>query len=206
MYDVNFIRQRIVPESRKKAILSVMSVSALALVLTLAAMGAATLSDRKVSEVYAAQHNAALESLGENYHGAPTRNELESSIRRTEPGVVEIGKLVERRRKMAPILERIAAAVPDGVWLTRVSVADPRSTDEEMRARGKPRSYKGVMIEGVALAGRGPEGDIAVSAFVDSLKSDSEMAGYVTGVQFIGTGLQQVSGASVVGFEVTCPF
>jgi hypothetical protein len=206
MYDVNFIRQRIVPESRKKAILSVMSISALALVLTLAAMGSATLSDLKVSEVYAAQYKAAMESLGEDYHGAPTRGELDSTIRRTEPGVVEIGKLVDRRRRMAPILERIAAAIPEGVWLTRVSVADPRSTDDEMRARGKPRAYKGVMIEGVALAGHGPEGDIAVSAFVDSLKNDQKMAGYVASVQFVGTGLQQVSGASVVGFEVTCPF
>jgi hypothetical protein len=107
---------------------------------------------------------------------------------------------------MAPVLERIAAAVPDGAWLNRVAIADPRSSDEEQRSRGKPRAYKGVIIEGVALAGRGPEGDITVSAFVDSLRNDRELAAYVHDVQFIGTGLQQVGGASVVGFEVTCPF
>jgi hypothetical protein len=206
MYDVNFIHERIVPESRRKAILSVMSLSALVLVLTLAAMGTATLSDLKVSQVYAAQRDCALEALGEGSQSAPSRQELEAIMRRTEPAVVEIGKLADRRMRLAPVLERIAAAVPDGVWLTRVSIADPRSTDEEQRARGRPRAYKGVIIEGVAVAGRGPEGDVAVSAFVDSLKNDGELAEYVQDIEFIGTGLQQVGGTSVVGFEVTCPF
>jgi hypothetical protein len=206
MYDINFIHQRIVPASRKKAILSVMSIATLALVLTLAAMGTATLSDLKVAQVYAAQKQGILEVAGEHYQGSPTEDELESIIRKTEPAVEEVGRLVDRRIRMAPVLERIAAAVPEGVWLTRVAAADPRSTDEELRARGKPRSFKGVIVEGVALAGRGPEGDAAVSAFVDSLKRDSELAGYVTEIKPIGTGLDQVAGASVVGFEVTCPF
>jgi Tfp pilus assembly protein PilN len=206
MYDVNFIRHRIVPESRRKALLSVVSISALALVLTLAIMGTATLSNLRVTQVYAAQQEVILQDMGEGGQGLPTKEELDSTIRRTEPEVREISKLVDRRRRMAPVLERIAAAVPDGVWLTRVSVADPRSSDDEQRARGKARSYKGVLIEGVALAGRGPEGDKAVSAFVDSLKSDPEMSQFVTETQFVGTGLEQVGGTSVVGFEVTCPF
>ncbi|MBN2565316.1 MAG: PilN domain-containing protein [Candidatus Eisenbacteria bacterium] len=206
MYDVNFIRQRIVPESRKKAILGIMSVSALALVLTLACLGTATLSDLKVSQVYASQEKVALDAVGDGCQGAPTRGELESIIAKTEPTVREIGKLAERRTRMAPVLERVALAIPDGVWLTRISLADPRSTDEEQRSRGKPRCYKGLIIEGVALAGRGPEGDMAVSAFVDSLKHDEEMSSHIKGVEFVGTGLQQVGGTSVVGFEVTCPF
>ena len=95
-------------------------------------------------------------------------------------------------------------AVPEGVWLTNVSIANPQASKDEIK--GKVRSYKGVLIEGVALAGRGPEGDQAIGAFVENLKSDEGLKDIVSGVEFMGTGLEQLGGTSVVGFEITCPF
>lgn len=204
MYDINFIRQRIVPESRKKVIMAIVSVSALALGLTLASIGTISLADFRMTSVYAAEVIELQEQMSSRYPGIPSLDELETIIGRTEPHLKDIGKIVDARTRFTPIWESIAMAVPEGVWLTRVSVADPRGPEDE--ARGKARSFKGIMIEGVALAGRGPEGDQAVGAFVDNLKNDEELRSIVTGVEFTGTGLEQVGGTSIIGFEITCPF
>jgi Tfp pilus assembly protein PilN len=204
MYDINFIRQRIVPESRKKVIMAIVSVSALALGLTLASVGTISLADFRMTSVYAAEVIELQERTASRYPGIPSLDELEKIIGRTEPQLKDIGKIVDARTRFTTVWERIAMAVPEGVWLTRVSVADPRGQEDE--AKGKARSFRGVMIEGVALAGRGPEGDQAVAAFVDNLKSDEELRGIVTGVESMKTGLEQVGGTSVMGFEITCPF
>jgi hypothetical protein len=204
MYDINFIRQRIVPESRKKVIMAIVSVSALALGLTLASVGTISLADFRMTSVYAAEVIELQKRTASRYPGIPSLDELEKIIGRTEPQLKDIGKIVDARTRFTTVWERIAMAVPEGVWLTRVSVADPRGQEDE--AKGKARSFRGVMIEGVALAGRGPEGDQAVAAFVDNLKSDEELRGIVTGVESMKTGLEQVGGTSVMGFEITCPF
>ena len=204
MYDINFIRQRIVPESRKKVIMAILSVSALALGLTLASVGTSSLADLRMAEVYAAEVIELQEQTATRYPGVPSLDELETIIGRTEPDLKDIGKIVDARTRFTPVWERIALAVPEGVWLTRVSVADPRGTDDE--ARGKARTFRGIVIEGVALAGRGPEGDQAVAAFVDNLKNDEHLQSVVTGVESVGMGLEQIGGTSVVGFEITCPF
>jgi hypothetical protein len=204
VYDINFIRQRIIPESRKKVIAAIMVLSAFTLVLTLSSLGTMTLADLRTTTVYAAETNKIREEMTTRYPGIPSEDELATIIARTEPHLKSIGKIVASRRTVTPIWESIARAVPDGVWLTQVTVADPRQTDEELGGRG--RSFKGITITGVALAGRGPEGDRAIRAFVDNLKSDAELMKAVSGVELLGTGLKQVGGTSVVGFEITCPF
>jgi hypothetical protein len=204
VYDINFIGQRIIPESRKKVIAAIMAISALALGLTLASIGSMTIADIRTTSVYAAETIKIREQMTTRYPGVPSEDELETIIGRTEPHLKDIGKIVASRRPFTPIWESIALAVPEGVWLTSVVVSDPRHTEEEMAGRG--RAFKGITITGVALAGRGPEGDRAVRAFVDNLKSDEDLMSVVTGVEFLGTGLEQVGGTSVVGFEITCPF
>jgi hypothetical protein len=205
MYDINFIRERIVPESRKKAITAIVSITALALGLTLTSVGTISLSDLRAAEVYAADIDHLRETMTSKYPGVPSESELRTIIGQTEPYLRDIGKMVDGRIAVTPIWERIALAVPEGVWLTRVSVADPKNTGDGVM-RGGQSTFRGIMIEGVALAGRGPEGDKAVAAFVDNLKQDEELRDIVTGIEFMGTGLEQVGDTSVVGFEITCPF
>ena len=204
MYDINFLRKRIIPESRKKVVTAIVSATALALGLTLTSVGTISLADFRATSVYAAEIMELREHMSTKYPGMPSEDELRTIIGKTEPYLKDIGKMVDSRIAFTPVWERIAVAVPDGVWLTRVSISDPRDTGEE--ARGKLRSFSGIMITGVALAGSGPEGDQAVAAFVENLKNDEELRSVVTGVEFMGTGLEQVGGTSVVGFEITCPF
>ena len=204
MYDINFIGQRIVPESRKKIVAAIVAFSALSLGLTLASVGAASVSDLRTADVYAAEVITFRERFTIEYPGIPSEDELETIIGRTEPYLKDMGKIVDARIRFTPIWESVARAVPDGVWLTRVSVADRRRSEEE--ARGKSPSFRGIMIEGVALAGRGPEGDQAVSAFVENLKDDEELKSVIQSVESLGTGLEQIRGTSVVGFEIPCPF
>ena len=204
MYEINFIGKRIVPESRKKVIIAIVSLSALALGLTLASIGTFSLADLRMTSVYAAEVTELRENLSTQYPGIPSEDELATIIGRTEPHLRDLGKIVDARIAFTPLWERISMAVPEGVWLTRISISDPRGAQEEMR--GKSRSFRGIMIEGVALAGRGPEGDQAVGAFVENLKSDDELRRVVSGIEFMGTGLEQVGGTSIVGFEITCPF
>lgn len=206
MYDINLIKRSIVPDSRKKVILTVTSFSGLALALTLVAISTFSMANFRMSNVYAGEVERLEAAFTARYPAAPNRTELETMIRRTEPHLKEVGKLVDQRMTFTPIWEIVAQAVPEGVWLTRLSIADPRTNEDDTRAHGKPRTYSGIVIEGVALAGTGPEGDQAVSQFVENLENDVSLRAYVTGVESMGTGLQQVSGTSVVGFEITCPF
>ena len=204
MYDINLIKQRIIPASRKKVVTVIVSLSALVLGLALVSMGTISLSEFRMTSVYAAEVSELQEHVTACYPGIPSPDELEMIVSRTEPHLKDIGKMVTARIRFAPIWERVALAVPDGVWLTSVSIADPRGPGEQMT--GKSRSFRGILITGVALAGRGPEGDQAVAAFVENLESDEELRNAVSGVEFMGTGLEQVGGTSVVGFEITCPF
>jgi len=204
VYDINFIGKRIVPESRKKIITAIVAFSALSLGLTLASVGATSVSDLQTADVYAAEIIKLRERFTVQYPGIPSEDELETIIGRTEPHLKDIAKIVDERICVTPIWESIARAVPDGVWLTRVSVLDHRGSGEA--GRGKSRSFRGIIIEGVALAGRGPEGDEAISAFVGNLKDDEELQSIVRDVESLGTGLEQIRGTSVVGFEITCPF
>ncbi len=209
MYDINFIKQRIIPESRKKVIAAVIIAAGLFLSMSLLAIGSISLADFRAADVYAGEIQRVRTELTTRYPGVPSRGELETMVTRTEPHLKEIGKIVDKRVCFAPVWERIAVAVPEGIWLTRVAVADVYAGRDESRMRGGGgggRSFKGIIIEGVALAGRGPEGDLAVSTFVENLESDEELRGYVREIEFMGTGLRQVSGTSVVGFEITCPF
>ena len=205
MYDINLIKQRIIPASRKKVVTVIVSLSALVLGLSLVSMGTISLSEFRMTSVYAAEVSELQEHVIAHYPGIPGPSELEIIVNRTEPHLKDIGKMVTARIRFAPIWERIALAVPDGVWLTSVSIADPRGPGDQMTG-SKSRSFRGVLITGVALAGRGPEGDQAVAAFVENLESDAELQDTVSGVEFMGTGLEQVGGTSVVGFEITCPF
>jgi hypothetical protein len=204
MYDINLIRQRIIPASRKKVVTVIVSLTALVLGLALVSMGTISLSEFRMTSVYAAEVSELREQVTAHYPGVPNQDELETIVSRTEPHLKDIGKMVTGRIRFAPIWARIALAIPDGVWLTSVSISDPRGSGEQMT--GKSRSFRGILITGVALAGRGPEGDQAVAAFVENLESDAELQHTVTGVECIGTGLEQVGGTSVVGFEITCPF
>ena len=204
MYDINFIGQRIVPESRKKIVTAIVAFSALSLGLTLASMGAVSVSDLRMADVYAAEIIGLREHFTVQYPGIPGEDELEMIIGKTKPHLKDLAKIVDARICFTPIWESIARAVPDGVWLTRVSIADLR--DAEEGARGKPRSFRGIIIEGVALAGRGPEGDQAISAFVENLEDDEGLQSIIQSVESLGTGLEQIRGTSVVGFEITCPF
>jgi hypothetical protein len=204
MYDINFIKQRIIPESRKKVITAIVSLSAIVIGLTLVCIGTVSLADSRMTSVYAAEVSELQEHVAAHYPGAPSQEELATIISRTEPHLKDIGKMVTARIRFAPIWERVALAVPDGVWLTGVSIADPRGPGEQMT--GKSRSFRGILITGVALAGRGPEGDQAVAAFGENLESDEQLQDVVSGVEFMGTGLEQIGGTSVVGFEITCPF
>ena len=204
MYDINLIKQRIIPASRKRVATVIVSLSALVLGLMLVSMGTISLSEFRMTSVYAAEVSELQEHVTAYYPGLPSPDELETIVRRTEPHLKDIGTMVTARVRFAPIWERIALAVPDGVWLTSVSVMEPRGPGDQMT--GKSRSFRGILITGVALAGRGPEGDQAVAAFIENLKSDVELQRGISGVESIGTGLEQVGGTSVVGFEITCPF
>ncbi|MFH1864275.1 MAG: hypothetical protein ABIK85_00195, partial [Candidatus Eisenbacteria bacterium] len=90
MYDINFIRQRIVPESRKKVIMAIVSVSALALGLTLASIGTISLADFRMTSVYAAEVIELQKQMSSRYPGIPSLDELETIIGRTEPHLKDI--------------------------------------------------------------------------------------------------------------------
>lgn len=207
MYDINFIGKSIVPEGHRKVKSIVTSLAGAALGLTFVAILTMVVADMRAAEVYAADVTRLDEHISTLYGMTPTEEDLGRIVRQTAPDLKEVSKLVDRRVLFSKLWEHVATAVPEGVWLTRVCMSDPRTTQEETSTRNRKShsSYKGIVIEGVALAGSGPEGDQAISLFLENLKSDTELSSRISAFEFVGTGLQQIGGTSVIGFEISCP-
>jgi hypothetical protein len=208
MYDINFIGKNIVPESHRKVRTIVTSLASVALGLTFVAILTIVVADMRGAEVYAADVAKLDERISALYGMTPSEQDLGRIVSQTAPDLKEVSKLVDRRMLFSSLWQHVAAAVPEDVWLTRVCMSDPRTVKEETTTRNRTKShstFKGIVIEGVALAGSGPEGDQAVSLFLENLKNDTELSSKVLAFEFIGTGLQQVGGTSVVGFEISCP-
>ncbi|MBD3368584.1 MAG: hypothetical protein GF405_10520 [Candidatus Eisenbacteria bacterium] len=205
MYNINLIRKQIVPQGQKHVMFSVVSFSALVYVLTTLAVVFFSAANFRMIDIYASEVDKLEEDLAVLYPGTPTEEELQTMIGRVEPDLREIKKLIERRTDYSVYMERLAGCVPEHVWLTSV-----RMTDRPARAAGHGRhknkgSFHGIAIEGMVVAGVEQGGRI-IRDFATTLEEDTELSLVIEEARFVETGLQEIGGSNVLGFEIMCPY
>jgi Tfp pilus assembly protein PilN len=204
MYDINLIRDRVVPERRRYIMLSIVAVSGLACMITiLATVFFATANSRTVS-AYATEIERLEHDLAALYPGTPTEDELLTMIDGVKPDLKRIGEIIDGRSETTLIWEAIAEAVPDSIWLTAVRVSVP---DRNAASRGKHTSRPGgwISVEGLAMV-EGEGGGILIRRFAKRLEQSSVLGGMVSGSRFVETGMRKIGSHGVLGFEITCPF
>ncbi len=199
MYDINLIRQSVVPDQRKKVIFSVVSFSALLCILTVLAVVFFSTANFRMIDVYANEIDKLEGDLSAIYPGTPTLEELASIMRRIKPDLEEISGAISSRTEITYIWEAVAGAVQDDVWLTHVSLKVPRND-------GRKKGFRGIVIEGHALSSGDTSSEEAIQSFATRLEEDSELKSYISEVRFAETGKSRIDGHSVIGFEITCLF
>ena len=201
MYDINLIRERVVPDQRKNILFSVISASALIYALTILAVVFFSVANFKMIDVYAKEIDKMQGDLSAIYPSiTPTHDELDVIVRRIKPDLKEIGGLIDDRTDFTSLWEAVARAVPDGAWLTRVEFRIPAA------ATRSGKSKRGLFIEGMALTSGETGGDEVIREFALALESDGELAGYISEAKFAETGRKRLGGEDVTGFEISCPF
>ena len=201
MYDINLIREQVVPDQRKNVVFSVISASALIYVLTILAVVFFSAANFKMIDVYAKEIDKMQGDLSALYPGiTPSHDDLDAIVRRIRPDLKEIGGLIDKRTESTYLWEAVAHAVPDGVWLTRVELRLPSA------AGRSGKSKRGLLIEGMALASGETGGDEVIREFALALENDAELGSHITEAKFAETGRKRLGGEDVTGFEITCPF
>lgn len=199
MYDINLIRKTIVPERHRQVLFSVVSFSVLAFVLTGLAVSFFSMANLRVIDVYAKELRNLEENLSLLYPGTPTHEELSVVFARTQPDLKEMSSGIGRRMEMTALWEGIAAAVPDSVWLTSVSLKAP-----EQAKGSKGTRDGGIVIEGMAVTANGRSGSALIRNFAKIIQSDDALGKHVSDAKFVETGISKVGGTEVIGFEITC--
>ncbi len=200
MYDINLIRRSIVPERHKRVFFSVVSFTVLAFVLTGLAVLFFSIANLRVIDVYANELHHLEEDLSLLYPGTPTHEELSIVFARMQPDLQEISSGVGSRIEMTSLWENIASAVPDSVWLTSVDLKAP----SDSKGTSSKKQDGGVVIEGRAITGEGRSGSALIRKFAKAIESNSALAQYVSDAKFVETGLNEIGGVPVIGFEITC--
>lgn len=198
MYDINLIRDNVVPDQHKNIMFSVISVSALIYVLTILAVVFFSAANFRMIDVYASEISKLEDDVTALYPTTPSQRDLKEILERIEPDLKEISALIDHRTEVTYLWESVARAVPEGVWLTRV--------DLKLPAEQGRKGSSGLFIEGMALASGDTGGDEAIRAFAQSLEEIAEFQGLIEEAKFAETGKSRIGGENVIGFEITCPF
>jgi hypothetical protein len=210
VYDLNLIRHKIVPERQKRMVFSVISLSALAYILTFLAVVFFSAANFRMIDAYASEIDKLEGDLSVLYPGTPTQEELSTIIRRMTPDLNEISGLVERRQEVTYLWEGIVGAVPDSIWLTSVRVVTPEPSekpDKSEKGNGKDRGKQkagSIVIQGVALAGKGRGGSDLIRDFSKALESSQDLNGRTSGAKFVEKDRRRMGSMDVIGFEITC--
>ena len=205
MYNINLIRKQIVPAGQKHVMFSVISFSALIYVLTTLGVIFFSAANFRMIDIYASEVDKFEEDLSVLYPGTPTEDELQTMIGRVQPDLREIRTLIDQRVDHSILMERVAACVPEDVWLISVRVTERPVAGGARKRHKASGSFHGIALEGKVVADV-ERGGAIVREFATALEDDPELSIHIAEARCVETGLQEVGGKNVLGFEIMCPY
>lgn len=183
MFEINLIKDRIIPTRLKRLAFILVGVYALLWVVTLMTVAFLYVTDARTIGTYRQDTANVERDIGMEVPRVPTRKELVLLRDRLLPRLASIRSVVRARVRWSPKIGEISAHMPEGVRLSRLYMEE---SEEGART---------LILEG-RLSGKAPDEDQAVALLVSRL---SESSTFMEGVREI---VPSVEGTS---FQIACP-
>lgn len=209
MYDINLIRESIVPDSRRKVVASVVSLATLCFIVALSGVGLFTVANMQMSTVYAKEIDRFGAELSAIYPGDPSPNGLSQLMDEVKPDLSQVAAVLDRTTDATLILQSVNESLPDSVWITRIriaSAAGEASNNGRNSRKGGGDGMGTIVIEGMAVVGEHSGGDMAIRRFGRNLRNHESLGAILTDVECSETGITKIGDVPVIGFETICRF
>ena len=207
MFEINLIKDRIIPVKRKNVLFALVSSYILIWTLSIAAVFFLHVMNIRMIEIYGVDLAKQEREMNATYIGSdmPTHGELKIIWNKLILELTDINQLLGSRIVWASKLEQIIHSLPEGVWVDEIRSGRKPSDPE----KGKPEhaSIEQILvIEGRALSVSDEEGITSVEHFVASLEKSALFMKGIENVELISTEQTAIGGRRIVAFQVQCRF
>lgn len=207
MFEINLIKDRIIPVKRKNVLFALVSSYILIWTLSIAAVFFLQVMNIRMIEIYRVDLAKQEREISAIYIGSgmPTHGELKIIWDKLLLELTDINHLLGSRILWASKLEQISHSLPEGVWVDEIRSGREPSDQE----KGKPKSAsigQILVIEGRALSVSDEEGITSVEHFVASLEKSALFMKGIENVELISTEQTAIGGRRIVAFQVQCRF
>ncbi len=210
MFEINLIKDRIIPVKRKNVLFALVSSYILIWTLSIAAVFFLHVMNIRMIEIYRVDLAKQEREISATYIGSgmPTHGELKIIWDKLLLELTDINHLLGSRILWASKLEQISHSLPEGVWVDEIRSGREPSDQE----KGKPKSasieaqQQILVIEGRALSVSDEEGITSVEHFVAGLEKSALFMKGIENVELISSEQTAIGGRRIVAFQVQCRF
>ena len=212
MFEINLIKDRIIPAKQKHIILGVLSLYILLWVLSIAGVFFFHIANVRMIEIYKGKLAKLEREISTTYPGLPTTEELKMMWDKLLPEVTGINHLLTKRILWAPKLNQISNSLPQGVWIDEISSGQRTSGKTVAREKGKNKSastkspQRSLVIEGRVLSASDKDGIKSVERFVSSLRENLLFMEGFESVELVSTEQTAAGAGPISAFQILCRF
>ena len=212
MFEINLIKDRIIPAKQKNIILGLLSLYILIWVLSVAAVAFLHIANVRMIEIYKGELAKLEREISATYPGLPTAEELKIMWNKLLPELTSINRLLRGRILWAPKLNQISRCLREGVWIDEIRSEQKVSGKIIPRERGKNKRVsikspqQALVIEGRVLSASDKEGIKSVEDFVSNLKKNVLFMEDIEGVELVSTKQTATGAKSIIAFKLLCRF
>lgn len=210
MFEINLIKDRIIPIKRKNVLFGLVSFYILIWTLSIAAVFFLHVMNIRMIEIYKLDLAKQEREISVTYvdSGMPTRGELKIMWNKLLLELTNNKHLLSSRVLWASKLDQISHSLPEGVWVDEIRSGRKASGPE----KGKSKSasigpqQQTLVIEGRALSVSDEEGITSVEHFVAGLEKSALFMEGIENVELISTEQIAIGNRRIVAFQVLCRF
>ena len=210
MFEINLIKDRIIPARQKSIIVGLISSYLLIYTLSVVIIIFLCVANVRMIEVYRGGVIKLEREISAIYPGLPTGEELKMMLNELLPELTGSNSLLRKRILWAPKLNQISNSLPEGVWIDELRSTRKASGEGVPRKRGKSASIKsrqqGLIIEGRVLSVSDKKGINAIENFVSSLKKNALFMEGIESVELVATEKTTTGARPIRAFQILCRF
>ena len=197
MFEINLIKDRIMPVKQKHVVFGLVSFYILIWTLSIAGVLFLHVMNVKMIEIYKESLATQESEISATYIGMPTREELEIMWNKLLPEPNGIKHLFRRRILWASKLDQISRSLPEGIWVDEIRSRQSASIEPPQQT---------LVIEGRALSVSDEEGITSVEHFVAGLEKSALFMEGIENVELTSMEQTAIEDRAIVAFQVLCRF
>lgn len=206
MYEINLIHEKVIPLSKQRKRMSLVSFYILVWSITVVVFGyfyvtrAAQISSYSEASRRLESRNALPADL--------TKADLDALDRQLKSSTEVLAAVQNRAFRWAPKLNLLRAYLPQDVWFNRLSCRRSTTVFSQPGSRGgqrvPPVPLGEFVIEGMVLIREGAAGAESLEAFVTKLREDATFMEGIQSLNHLVVGRERYGGADVASFVIVC--